>query len=884
MRNNPLFSLPFMCLILLGLCALVLSGECLDSQKSFLLQLKNSLNFSIENSTKLMHWNKDSDCCFWEGVACEDGRVIHLNLRQEGIDGRLDNSSILFNLQYLESLDLSYNRFNSTIPSRIGNLTNLSHLKLRCAGFRGQVPIEISRLSGLITLDLSTNCSSDERNLEILNLSMLVQNFSKLQELYLDGANISAQENGWCQALSSSLPNLRVLSLVNSSVPGPFNESLGELQSLSSIHLEGTNLSSPVPESFAKFSNLTFLNLRGCGLRGTFPSRIFQVPTLQIIDISNNEFLLGTLPEFQINNSLQELHLFSTKFTGNLPASFGNLRSLSTLNLSMCQFNGPLPSSMSNLTQVVNIHISNNNFTGSIPSFNLSTQLIEIDLSHNGLTGYIPQSLFALPSLKRIVLSNNQFSGPILEFPTASSSLDTLDLSHNNLQGLVPTSIFKLGSLRSLYLAYNKFESTQLRQMVQGDSNLTILDLSYNSLTSFPDLQNLSELRVLNLSNNQIAGKIPNWIWGIGNNSLVHLSLSGNYLVGMEEPFCFPQSLAFLDLHLNQLQGNISVLPQSLRYLDLSGNYFTSLPNDNFDDDSVIVFFSLSNNSLVGAIPKRICEIKHILALDLSHNNFSGLIPRCLIESSSRDMLNLRNNNLNGSIPDVFPQGCKLKALNLDGNFIEGKIPKSLANCFELEVLDLGYNELADDFPCLLKNITALRVLVLQSNKLHGSIECANANGSWPMLQIFDLADNNFSGELPSRWLTKLQGMVADEGDALSHVLGLDNGFRQSNYHQVIYYVEGDCSPFLGTRLRRDSVYLRSGPEYTYPCRPGHSRTVHIYLFTRGFILEEVAYYKYTVTVTYKGWRIRYYERVDDIIIEILPLSVSRKWFLWTTT
>ncbi|GMN68341.1 hypothetical protein TIFTF001_037396 [Ficus carica] len=796
-----------MCLILLGLCALVFSSECL-------------------------------------GVACEEGRVIHLDLSQEGIYGRLDNSSILFDLRHLESLDMSYNHFNSTIPSRIGSLTNLSYLNLRCAGFRGQVPVEISRFSGLITLDLSTNCSSDERNLEIPNLSMLVQNFSKLQELYLDGANISAHENGWCQALSSSLPNLRVLSLVNSSVPGPLNESLGELQSLSSIHLEGTNLSSPVPESFAKFPNLTFLSLRGCGLRGTFPSGIFQVPTLEMIDLSNNEFLQGTLPEFPINNSLQKLILSSTKFVGNLPASFGNLRSLSTLDLSMCQFNGTLPSSMSNLTLVVNIRASHNNFTGRIPSFNLSTKLIEIDLSNNGLTGDIPLSLFDLPFLERVVLSNNQFSGHILEFPTTSPSFDTLDLSHNNLEGQIPTSFFGIVSLRSLSLSHNKFSGTQLQQMVQGNSKLTTLDLSYNSLISFPDLKNLSELRILNLSNNQIVGKIPNWIWGIGNNNLMHLSLSGNYLVGMEEPFSFPESLVYLDLHFNQLQGNISALPRSLGYLDLSSNNFTSLPNGNFRGHSTTSFFSLSNNSLAGAIPDSICTFRNISSLDLSHNNFSGGIPTCLIETSDlRYMLNLQSNNIEGPIPDVFPRGCQLKALNLNGNFIEGKIPKSLVNCFGLELLDLGHNELTDDFPCLLKNTTTLRVLILRSNKLYGSIECANANGSWPMLQIFDLANNNFSGELPSRWLTKLQGMMADGGDALLDVLGFDNGFRKSLYHRSIYYFRRWTDSALNPGVSGTGC-SRSGLDFS---RPDVIDTI------TAFTVEEIVYYKYTVSVTYKG-------------------------------
>ncbi|EXB36040.1 Receptor-like protein 12 [Morus notabilis] len=762
-----LFSWPFIFSILVTLCTLLVSGDqCLGSQQSLLLQLKNSLDFNSNYSSKLVNWNESSDCCSWKGVTCEEeGRVTRLDLSGEAISGALDNSSTLFNLQHLRSLDLSYNDFNSTIPSRIGNLTNLRNLHLRYAGFVGQIPTEISHLRSLVTLDLS----SDLSNLEIPNLSVLVQNLSKLQELSLDYVNISAPRNGWCQALSSSQPNLRVLSLSNSHVPGPLDESLVELQSLSVILLEGTNLSSPVPESFAKFSNLTHLNLRDCGLHGTFPSGIFQVSTLQILDISSNQFLEGTLPEFQINNSLQELSLSSTKFSGRLPASLSNLRNLSTLHLSMCQFNGKLPTSMSNLTEVANVDLSFNNFSGLVPSFSLSMKLVQIDLSYNHLTAEIPLDLFVLPWLETIQLSNNQFSGPIPEFKTTSSSLlETLDLSHNNLEGLLPTSIWKLRNLKFLYLSYNKFNGTKQQNMFRGCPNLYTLDLSYNNLKSFPDLKNISGLRVLSISNNQISGQIPKWIWKVGDGGLMKIDLSCNYLVCMEEPSVFPENLVTLDLHFNKLQGNIPVLPKYLAYVDLSSNKLTSFPYNLSDS----IFFSLSNNSLTGVIPERICATGNILALDLSHNNLSGKIPTCLIETSdTREMLNLRKNNFDGPIPDVFPRGCTLKALDLNGNFIEGKIPKSLANCSALEFLDLGHNELVGKFPCLLKNISNLHVLILRSNKLYGSIECPTADGSWPMLQIFDAAQNNFSGELPRRWLTKLQGMAVENGDSHVEVL-----------------------------------------------------------------------------------------------------------------
>ncbi|KAK7845281.1 receptor-like protein 12 [Quercus suber] len=178
------------------------------NQRDLLIGMKNSLKFNSTLSTKLVHWNESQNCCLWKGVTCsEKGRVIGLNLFNESISGSLHNSS-LFSLQYLENLNLACNKLSSSlIPSQFGNLTNLIYLNLSNAGFEGQIPIEISQLTRLVTLDLSTSSLLSVSMLKIENpdLAKLVWNFSELKELYLDGVNISAPGNEWCQALSSSM-------------------------------------------------------------------------------------------------------------------------------------------------------------------------------------------------------------------------------------------------------------------------------------------------------------------------------------------------------------------------------------------------------------------------------------------------------------------------------------------------------------------------------------------------------------------------------------------------------------------------------------------------------------------------------------------------------
>ncbi|KAJ6755696.1 LEUCINE-RICH REPEAT RECEPTOR PROTEIN KINASE EMS1-LIKE [Salix purpurea] len=283
-----IFLIPFLT-IFSGVNVVLVSGQCRDQRP--LLELKNSLTFDNSASTKLVNWNSTPNCCEWPGIACDDGgsgRVISLDLSFEGINGGLDHSSGLFSLQFLQNLNLSVNSFNTPLPASFANLTDLISLNLSNAGFIGQIPNDISKLTKLVSLDLSTNyfLGGPALKLEKPNLATLVQNLAQLEELILDGVNISAQGSDWCKALSSSLPNLKVLSMSNCFLSGPLDASLTELRSLSIFRLSSNNLSAPVPEFLANYSKLTSLELSSCQLNGIFPQTVFQIPTLEILDLS----------------------------------------------------------------------------------------------------------------------------------------------------------------------------------------------------------------------------------------------------------------------------------------------------------------------------------------------------------------------------------------------------------------------------------------------------------------------------------------------------------------------------------------------------------------------------------------------------------------------
>ncbi|KAI3891648.1 hypothetical protein MKW92_038380 [Papaver armeniacum] len=711
-------------------------GQCLNDQRALLLQLNQSLissEFSIRSSflSKRSSWHLNTDCCSsWQGVKCDRaGHVISLDLSGEHIVGGLNDSSSLFNFQYIKRLNLAGNPFGSymgtPIPSGLGRLVSLNYLNLSFSGFAGQVPIDISYMTKLVTLDLSDLFGPS-------NLILRDPDFKTLTR------NLSGLEN----------------------------------------------------------------SLISCGLYGKFPARILQLQTLRSLDLSFNDDLQGSIPEFPTDGQLQELVLHSTGFAGGLPDSIGNLRLLSKLDLNNCYFNGSIPTSVSNLNRLQYLDLAENYFTGQL--------------------GSLPTSVSMLNHLQYYDLSGNSFNGHIGEFSVGSSSpLRKLDLSNNQLQGRVPLSIFEFSRLTYLSLGSNNFSDSNILDVpFHKLRNLNVLDLSNirlsintttASFASYPQLRSLilssckltefpifmnnqSQLHYLDLSNNHIHGNIPNWIWKIGNGLLNEVNLSHNLLEDPYEPVRVFESFALvLDLNSNKLQGKNPILGSSIHALDYSFNNLTSIiPNiSSYLSAGGATFFSLSNNQIKGEIPTYICEVDELKSLDMSHNNLSGPIPACLGSMEHLKMLNLRGNNLQGVIPDTFPNSSALEKLDLNGNQLQGQLPRSLASCTELIVLDVGNNQLSGTIPSWFGSLAELRVLVLRSNKFHGRWGTKASDCNFPKLQIIDVSFNNFSGNLPKICFSNWRGMmenkeIVKETSDDDQVLGFGFEFNDVNYQVVV--------------------------------------------------------------------------------------------------
>jgi Leucine-rich repeat (LRR) protein len=684
------------------------------------------------------------------------------------------SSDIFINLTSLHFLSLANNNFHgSPWPSPgLDNLKDLKYLNLSYSGLSGYLPVMNGQFAKLVTLDLSG------LDLQSLTLDTLIDSLGSLQKLYLDRVNISVGSTNLAHASSA-------------------NKTSG-LQELSMQRCIVTGRVDTVLEFLSELSSLVVLRLQLSTLTGTFPSKILRIKSLTVLDLSWNENLYGELPEFIQGSALQFLNLAYTKFSGKIPESIGNLANLTVLDLSYCQFHGPIPS-FAQWLKIEEINLSSNKLTGQLHPDNLALRnLTTLYLMNNSISGEIPASLFSQPSLKYLDLSQNNFTGKFRLYPHISSSLTQIIISNNILQGPIPNSLSKLLGLETLDISSNNLTGTVDLSFIKNYEKIGYLSLSNNRLsivekddshsfaeypTSIWSLElascNLSyvpkflmhqrNVYYLDLSNNNIGGHIPDWIWGIGPSYGLSIDLSHNLITSIDTNLS-NRSIRNLDLHSNKIGGDLPLPPPGIDQLDYSNNHFNSSIMPKFwSSVKSAEFLSLANNSLTGELSHLICNVTYIQVLDLSFNSFSGLIPPCLLKHNKYlEILNLRGNNFHGSLPQDINKGCALQKLDINSNKLEGKLPVSMINCHMLQVLDLGDNRIVDEFPEWLGVLPLLKVLVLSSNRFHGPIDHYGMNKqtgpSFPELQVLDLSSNSLNGRIPTRFLKQFKAMMVSSG------------------------------------------------------------------------------------------------------------------------
>ncbi|KAK9127413.1 hypothetical protein Syun_016210 [Stephania yunnanensis] len=371
-----------------------------------------------------------------------------------------------------------------------------------------------------------------------------------------------------------------------------------------------------------------------------------------------------------------------------------------------------------------------------------------------------------MTSLKTLLLGLNDLTGPIPDVLANFTSLECLDLEDNHLEGPIPLSFGAFCKLKELSLSRNNI-SGEITEFVNGislcrpNSLLETLELEQTKLTGplFPSwLRNLNQLGIIMLENVGISDKIPNWF-----------------------PKMYP-SLQFLDLSNNQISGKVPLeLRNGLKsteivLLNLRGNLFTGTIPSNMNNETMpnLQFLTLSKNLIEGSIPSSICNLKQLRTVSLSSNNLSGELPQeCWKDLESLEVIDLSNNHLSGKMGKRLPH---LEILRLRSNSFSGFIHEHRCLLHSLRILDLAHNGLSGTIPHCFGNFSGMATvdptnpISISPMAIHGQefVDQVNMqitkgieleyNGTLAFLKCIDLSHNAFSGEIPTE-ITGLLGL-----------------------------------------------------------------------------------------------------------------------------
>ncbi|CAJ2629908.1 unnamed protein product [Trifolium pratense] len=366
------------------------------------------------------------------------------------------------------------------------------------------------------------------------------------------------------------------------------------------------------------------------------------------------------------------------------------------------------------------LSLSNNQISGMLPDLSALSSLRILNLADNKVVGKIPASISSLTELEILDLSGNSFKGVVSESHfTNLSKLEILDLSHNMVT-------VKIGD--------DWIPPFQLQYLILPSCNLN---------STFPNwLLTQNRLLALDISNNNITGKVPNWEPGFIKN-YPEIDLSSNQLEGPIPSFLL--QAAAVHLSNNKFSGSIPSqignLSQ-LQHLELSYNLLSgTIPDDFGNIMHSLVYLSLSGNSLEGKIPKSIGNICTLQTFIADYNHLSGEVSDVISHSN--------NSHCIGNV-------SSLQMLSLGDNQISGMLPPDLSIFPSLWYLHLNYNKLNGEIPTTIGSLTELSNLALSGNSFEG-IVCESHFTNLSKLEYLYLGDNSLTIKVNDDWVPPFQ-------------------------------------------------------------------------------------------------------------------------------
>ncbi|RWS15631.1 slit 3 protein-like protein [Dinothrombium tinctorium] len=419
--------------------------------------------------------------------------------------------------------------------------------------------------------------------------------------------------------------------------------------------------------------------------------------------------------------------------------SFEHLKQLKELNIEKCKLRELPLLAFSGLSKLNNLTIRTfNSDWGELflqlhsGSFSHLKVLQRVDLSRNSIV-QLPDNLFCnLLNLRFVNLSSNQFS----EVVNIGFSTKNRDNSNHSC---------KLDAFTHLDVSLNKIKVLTDR----GFSlllKLQVLSLRHNLISRAEEssLSGLSQLSVLDLSNNQLVALPPRFFHAV-QQSLTELYLQNNSITVLP-PGLFNglQQLLILDMSHNEIKSNwigVDTFSDLIRVntIDLSFNKLSRIDGLTFRSQYHLQVLLLHHNEIESIADNAFASLYNLQSLVLSHNRLSRIDGTCFNGLQALSSLALDNNAIEFVHRDAFRNITNLMELNLSVNRLES-VPIAINALHSLRSLNLSFNSIANISDASYQGNEQLYDLNLEGNRI-GNLS-KGVFRDLPSLRILNLAKN----------------------------------------------------------------------------------------------------------------------------------------------
>lgn len=350
--------------------------------------------------------------------------------------------------QWVEQLDLSYNRLNENITGGFNNLMSLKVLKL------------------------------DKNLLEHIPDI----NNEEIQEVSLNRNNIGSIDAGHFPANSS----IRILNLNSNRIKVIEEQGLNNLSNMVILKLNRNEITSPLPNHLFMYQS-----------------------NLRTLELNHNKLHVINGLLFQGLSNLTTLKLKYNNIDNIMDGAFFGFRSVNLLQLDHNKIRSISKGWMYGLESLNTLSMSNNLIKDIDPgSWELCANLKILDLSHNYLIEIEGRTFQHLKNLETLNLSYNNILSISQEAFSHMVQLRTLLLNNNKISWTVEDMsgpFSKLQNLMVFSLAANHIKSINSRAF-EGLSNLVELDLKGNNITSIQQhaFNSMTKLKKLHLNSTSL--------------------------------------------------------------------------------------------------------------------------------------------------------------------------------------------------------------------------------------------------------------------------------------------------------------------------------------------------------------------------------------------